>query len=78
MENTNNIPTNPFKLLEGDEKVPENLKDKVMSSINFSNMLLDITELFTTNMASSVGSLFKVDSIGEKEEKNKDDKENKK
>lgn len=75
MENLNSKPTNPFKSLEGDEKVPEGLKDKVMSSVNFSNMLLDITELFTTNMANSVGSLFKVESI--KEDKSKDDLDNK-
>lgn len=51
---------NPFKELESNHQPPAHMKDKVMSSVNFSNMLLDITELFTSNMANSVTGLFKI------------------
>lgn len=62
---------NPFKGLESDHQPPSHIKDKVMASVNFSNMLLDITELFTSNMASSVTGLFKIKDLGG-EEKNKE------
>ena len=51
---------NPFKELESDQQPPAHIKDKVMASVNFSNMLVDITELFTSNLASSVTGLFKI------------------
>lgn len=51
---------NPFKGLESDQQPASHIKDKVMASVNFSNMLVDITELFTSNMASSVTGLFKI------------------
>lgn len=63
---------NPFKGIESTNEVPPHMKDKVMSSVNFSNMLLDITELFTGNMASSVTGLFKIKN--DKENENEDDK----
>lgn len=73
METADNKPSsNPFKALEGNESVPEGLKQKVMTSVNFSNMLLDITELFTSNMASSVETLFKT-SLPDKKDKYSDE-----
>ncbi len=66
------ITNNPFKGLESDQQPPTKIKDKVMASVNFSNMLIDITELFTGNMAGSLGGLFKLKQDSRKKDKNKD------
>lgn len=60
---------NPFKAMESSTDVPENLKSKVMASINFSTMLMDIGELFTVKIGETFEKLFKIDPpVGETKE----------
>lgn len=73
-ENEDKKVENPFKKLEPNQEVPPHLKDKVMGSVNFSNLLGDLAELFTSNMANSLTGLFKVKDI--EKDKPEEDAEN--
>ena len=64
-----NTENNPFKAMESGTDVPEHLKSKVMSSIHFSTLLLDIGELFTVKIGETFGKLFR---IGSPDQKRKD------
>lgn len=51
--------TNPFKELEHEVKAPEKLKSKVMESIEISDLILDIADLFVVKTGKTLASLFK-------------------
>lgn len=57
---------NPFKDIKSEE-VPENLKDKVMSSVHSAKFFLDLAELFSINYFSSISNLFKSSDKGSKD-----------
>jgi len=50
---------NPFKELEQEAKAPEKLKEKVMNSIELSELILSITDLFVVKTGQTLVSLFK-------------------
>ncbi len=52
---------NTFKELESNEQAPEGLKNKVMSSINFSRLIMDISDLFIGKMGETLEGLFKTE-----------------
>ncbi len=52
---------NPFKALESKETIPEHLKKEVMSSINLSQLILDVSDLFLGKMGDTITGLFKTD-----------------
>ncbi len=49
---------NPFKQL-AEEPVPDTLKEKVMSSIEMSQLMIDMADLFVVKMGKTVTELFK-------------------
>ncbi len=49
---------NPFKQLE-EEPLPEKLKDKVMTSIEMSQLMMDVADLFMVKMGKTFSGLFK-------------------
>nr|WKN38789.1 hypothetical protein K4G66_08745 [Tunicatimonas sp. TK19036] len=51
--------TNPFKEMEEEHKAPEGLRNKVMTSVEISQLLMDMADLFTDKMGRSVLGLFK-------------------
>ena len=56
---------NAFKKLDAQE-VPKNLKKKVMTSISIVEMLSELTELYTVNMASTAIKMAMVETQGQK------------
>ncbi|MEQ9439607.1 MAG: hypothetical protein RIG62_11195 [Cyclobacteriaceae bacterium] len=50
---------NPFKKLEEEHKAPEGLKEKVIASVEISQVLMEIADLFTEKMGRTVLDLFK-------------------
>lgn len=52
---------NPFKKLEKVHRAPEALKERVMTSIDLSQLLVEITDLFTDKMGKTALHLFKTD-----------------
>ena len=57
---------NPFKKMES-ENLPENMKEKVMTSVRLVTLLGDFTELFTIRLVSSVSKM--LDLMGRKTDK---------
>ncbi|MEA3494842.1 MAG: hypothetical protein U9R42_02285 [Bacteroidota bacterium] len=49
---------NPFKKIESQEKIPDEVKDKLMRSIHFSQLLTNIFDLFTVKMGETASELF--------------------
>lgn len=49
--------TNPFKAMEASEKLPEQIKERVMTSIGLAEVLVGFTELFTVNMVGTAANL---------------------
>ena len=56
--------TNPFKKLEETHQVPRALKERVMTSVELSQLLGDIADLFTDKMGKAAIDLFKTDGTG--------------
>jgi len=50
---------NPFKKLEWETQLPDNLEEKVMGSINFNKLLTNLAELFTLKIGETLTELFK-------------------
>ena len=48
---------NPFKQL-AETEAPKGLKEKVMTSVKLSQLLMDVTDLFTTQMGKTALQLF--------------------
>lgn len=48
---------NPFKKIKGDQTPSPKLKNKVLESIKLSQLLINITELFTLSLGSSAKEL---------------------
>lgn len=44
---------NPFKRIESTEQVPEELKEKVMASINLVNLVGEFGDLFTAKLGGT-------------------------
>ena len=55
---------NPFKKLEEVHAAPEALKERVMTSVELSQLLLEVTDLFTDKMGKVALNLFKTDIKG--------------
>ncbi|WKN41767.1 hypothetical protein [Tunicatimonas pelagia] len=51
--------TNPFKKLEEANPAPERLKQKVMESVEFSQLMIEMADLFTDKMGKTMLDLFK-------------------
>lgn len=49
---------NPFQKLETQEELPDQLKDKVLGSIGFGQLVRDFTELFTAKAGETALELF--------------------
>lgn len=52
---------NPFEKLEEKHKAPPRLKERVMTSVELSKLLMEVTELFTSKMGSAALNLFRTD-----------------
>ena len=52
---------NPFRQLEEESPAPEHLKDKVMTSVELSQLIGDIADLFVDKMGKTALGLFKLD-----------------
>ena len=50
---------NPFKELEQETRAPEQLKEKVMDSIELSELIMNIADLFIVKPGKTLSSLFK-------------------
>lgn len=50
---------NPFKKLGEEYKAPKRLKEKVMSSVEISRLLIDVADLFTDKMGRTLLDLFR-------------------
>ena len=50
---------NPFQKLETHEELSENLKNKVMSTVNLGILVKDFAELFTARAGQTALELFK-------------------
>lgn len=44
---------NPFEIIEPKDQAPESLKKEVMSTIRFTHLILDITDLFTRKIGTT-------------------------
>ena len=53
--------TNPFKKLAETHEAPPALKERVMTSVELSQLLIEITDLFTDKMGKTAIDLFKTD-----------------
>ncbi len=53
--------TNPFKKLAETHEAPPALKERVMTSVELSQLFIEITELFTDKMGKTAIDLFKTD-----------------
>ena len=53
--------TNPFQQLEKEHPAPEHLKEKVMTSVELSQLIGDIADLFVDKMGQTALNLFKLD-----------------
>lgn len=62
---------NPFKKLEAERELPENLKEKVMNSIGIAEMLSGFTELFTVNLAETAVKMIPTEEFDPKARKKK-------
>ena len=51
---------NPFKQLAKPE-APKALKERVMTSVELSQLFMEVTDLFTTQMGKTALDLFKTD-----------------
>ena len=51
--------TNPFKRLETQKEPPEDIKKEVIKEIDSVKLIMEMGELFTSNYASVLESLFK-------------------
>ena len=51
---------NPFKKLESTEQAPPGLEKKVMSSVNLSQLIINMSDLFVVKMGETLGGLFKI------------------
>jgi hypothetical protein len=52
---------NNFKKLTPEEKLPERLEEKVMRSIDFAKMIMNVSELFVVQSGKTVTALLDVD-----------------
>ena len=59
--------TNPFKQLEEEHVAPEGLKRKVMESVEVSQLLLEVADLFSDKMGRTIVDLFKTKSDNQDE-----------
>lgn len=59
--------TNPFKELEEEHQAPESLKKKVMESIEISQLLIEVADLFSDKMGKTMLGLFKTNSENQDE-----------
>jgi hypothetical protein len=59
---------NPFNEIIIKEEVPDRLKNKVLKSINYAKLLIDITELFSLNYVETLGTLFETE-VGKEQSK---------
>lgn len=48
---------NPFKKLDGESEVPEELKDQVMGSINRAQLMAGLADLFTFKAGRTIQEL---------------------
>ncbi len=53
--------TNPFKKLAETHEAPPALKERVMTSVELSQLLIEITDLFTDKLGKTAIDLFKTD-----------------
>ena len=53
--------TNPFKKLEESHRPPPVLRERVMTSVELSQLLMEVTDLFTDKMGRTALDLFKTD-----------------
>ncbi len=51
---------NPFKKLEEEHPAPMALKERVMTSVEISKLLMEVTDLFTNQMGSAALGLFRI------------------
>ena len=64
---------NPFKKLGGEQRVaPKDIKKNVMEGIAFIELIKDFSNLFTSNFAKSISTLFKTQKHYENDESNTD------
>lgn len=52
---------NNFKKLTPEEELPERLEEKVMRSIDFAKMIMNVSELFVVQSGKTVTALLDVD-----------------
>lgn len=52
---------NPFQKLEQEQPAPEALKSRVMTSVKFSRLLMEVADLFTDKMGKTALNLFPTD-----------------
>ena len=62
--------TNPFKALENTHEAPPALKERVMTSVELSQLVAEIAELFTGNMGRTALTLFETDTEGPDPDRN--------
>lgn len=55
---------NPFKQLAETHEAPPALKERVMISVELSQLLIEITDLFTDKMGKTAIDLFRTDAEG--------------
>ena len=68
---------NPFqKLGHPPQEVPKELRQKVMDDINAVKLLMDLTDLFSMNYASSIESMFKTNKRPNRKDKNDENNSN--
>lgn len=67
---------NPFQKIETQEELPEKMKDKVLGSIGFGQLIRDFTELFTAKAGETAIELFKGDVLPKKKGETSDQAEN--
>lgn len=69
---------NPFKELENSTEIPPELRTKVMASVDFSRLLINLSDLFTVKIAETVRELFKIEIPKEKNTVESDEDQNQK
>lgn len=55
-----------FKKIAKNEQVPDELKVRVMDSVNTAKVFIDLAELFTGRYVETFGNLFRTDGHGSK------------
>lgn len=53
--------TNPFKQLAETHEAPPALRERVMTSVELSQLLIEVTDLFTDKMGKTAIDLFRTD-----------------